>query len=342
MTPEIFIKRALNAECVKREEVVQSLWSGYGEIVRFSVEVSQQVSSVILKSIRLDEIQNHPRGWQSEFSHQRKLKSYHVESVWYQEWSHSCEESERVASLLGHWQQEGCIYLLLEDLDCSGYSRRCDSLNVDEAAVILHWLASFHARFLKTMTDTEHQVAGQVSWPKGLWERGTYWHLATRPDEWNVMESCELKGAASQLDNILNKARFQTIVHGDAKLANFCFNESLDSVAAVDFQYVGRGVGVQDLAYFFGSCFSENELDTHLDFLLETYFSELSRCVLSIGESPDIADAVSKEWCDLFPIAWADFHRFIMGWLPTHKKNTGFSRRMTERALEQLKVDIQH
>ncbi len=332
MTPEIFIKRALNASQVRRVEQVQSLWSGYGEIVRFSVSGSQRASSVILKSIRLDQIQNHPRGWQSAFSHQRKLKSYHVESAWYQAWSQSCGNHERVAALLGHWQEEGLIYLLLEDLDAIGFPRRCDSLRVEEACVVLHWLANFHARFL----NAEYQGDKNQNWPKGLWERGTYWHLATRPDEWNAMEEGELKNAASQLDQRLNHARYQTIVHGDAKLANFCFSECLDSVAAVDFQYVGRGVGVQDLAYFLGSCFSQSELALHLDYLLENYFSELSRCILSTGESPDVADAVANEWCELFPIAWADFHRFIMGWLPTHKKNTEFSRHITEQALREL------
>lgn len=329
MTPEIFIKRALNATCVKREEVVQSLWSDYGEIVRFSAETAGKIDSVILKSIRLNEMQSHPRGWKSNFSHQRKLRSYQVESNWYQNWSDYCGDDDRVPKLLDHWQDETQIYLLLEDLDFNGYSHRCTNLDVEEAVVVLHWLANFHARFLK--------VDKQEHWPEGLWDRGTYWHLATRPDEWEVMASSDLKDAATKLDKKLQSAKYHTLVHGDAKLANFCFCSDLQSVAAVDFQYVGSGIGVQDLAYFLGSCFEECELEKHLDYLLESYFSELSRCILSMGESPDVADAVSQEWCDLFPVAWADFHRFIMGWSPTHKKNTAFSRKLTQQALEQFR-----
>ncbi|MEP0073001.1 MAG: phosphotransferase [Marinomonas sp.] len=329
MTPEIFIKRALNASLVTRTETIQSLWSGYGEIIRFSVEGSDIAKSVVLKSIQFGQIQNHPRGWKSSFAHDRKVKSYKVEANWYQEWSAACTENERLPKLLASFYQEGETYLLLEDLDAAGFGRRCDFLSVEESTIVINWLASFHARFLQTKVRED--------WPEGLWPRGTYWHLATRPDEWKSMSEGELKEKAESIDKAIDQACYQTLVHGDAKLANFCFSDDLTSAAAVDFQYVGRGIGVQDLAYFLGSCFSESELNVHLDYLLELYFSELSRCILATGESPDTAEAVAAEWHQLFPIAWADFHRFILGWSPTHKKNTLFSRKITEQALSQLR-----
>jgi len=329
MTPEIFIKRALNASLVVRTESIQSLWSGYGEVIRFSVEGSDIADSVVLKSIQFGKIQQHPRGWQSSFSHDRKVNSYKVEANWYQDWAACCSDNERIPKLLGFWHQEDETYLLLEDLDAAGFGRRCTSLNTEQVGVVINWLASFHARFLQTKRNND--------WPQGLWPRGTYWHLATRPDEWQSMAEGELKGCAESIDKSLDQARYQTLVHGDAKLANFCFSGDLAEVAAVDFQYVGRGIGVQDLAYFLGSCFSESELTEHLDYLLELYFSELSRCILATGESPDTAETVANEWSRLFPIAWADFHRFILGWSPTHKKNTEFSCKITEQALSQLR-----
>ncbi|MFT2099754.1 phosphotransferase [Marinomonas sp. 2405UD66-6] len=329
MTPEIFIKRALNASLVTRTETIQGLWSGYGEIIRFSVDRSDIAKSVVLKSIQFGQIQNHPRGWKSSFAHDRKVKSYKVEANWYQEWSAACTEHERLPKLLASFYQEGETFLLLEDLDAAGFGRRCDFLSVEESTIVINWLASFHARFLQTEVRED--------WPEGLWARGTYWHLATRPDEWKSMSEGELKEQAGSIDKTIDQACYQTLVHGDAKLANFCFSDDLTSAAAVDFQYVGRGIGVQDLAYFLGSCFSESELNEHLDYLLELYFSELSRCILATGESPDTAEAVASEWHGLFSIAWADFHRFILGWSPTHKKNTLFSRKMTEQALSQLR-----
>ncbi|MEC8483194.1 MAG: hypothetical protein VXY99_05180, partial [Pseudomonadota bacterium] len=112
----------------------------------------------------------------------------------------------------------------------------------------------------------------------------------------------------------------------------------LSDVAAVDFQYIGRGIGVQDVVYFLGSCLSEAQLEADIDYLLDIYFSELARCIIARGESPDLAESVTQEWYRLFPVVWADFHRFIMGWCPTHHKNTSFSQRITQIGLDQVSL----
>ena len=318
--PELFIKNHLRATQVVRSEQVQSLWSGYGEIVRYQVSDTNH-NSVILKSIHWASIPTHPRGWHSERSHQRKVRSYHVEANWYQHWAQRCSENTKVPSLLAHWRQDDVLYLLLEDLDQEGFPARHQQLDIEQACTVLDWLANFHAQFLQCT-------------PSGLWPQGTYWHLETRPDEWLAMADGELKQAAHAIDQTLRSCPYQTIVHGDAKVANFCFSVDNRAVAAVDFQYVGQGIGVQDVAYFLGSCLSETQLKAHLEYLLAVYFDELARCLIAQGDSPDLAEAVTQEWYTLFPVAWADFHRFILGWCPTHVKNTAFSRHMTKRGLQ--------
>jgi len=108
-----------------------------------------------------------------------------------------------------------------------------------EVKACLKWLACFHGKFLNVE-------------PKGLWQIGTYWHLATRPDEYNRIDGInhlELKDKAFEIDDKLNSCTHQTIVHGDAKLANFCFAKGSDSVAALDFQYVGGGCGMKDVEW---------------------------------------------------------------------------------------------
>ncbi|BFM49453.1 phosphotransferase [Marinomonas sp. THO17] len=329
MSPEIFVKRSLAAASVARGETIQSLWSGYGEIVRYLVSGTQyNLTSVIVKSIRLDMVMTHPRGWQSDLSHQRKLQSYQVETQWYKDWSKRVSPTARMAKCYGVHETQNEIFILLEDLDASGFEYRHGQLTWSACLPVLDWLASFHSQFI---------VSSQDSY-QGLWARGSYWHLDTRPDEWQAMADSELKQQARRIDQTLKQASYQTLLHGDAKVANFCFSESGKNVAAVDFQYTGQGVGVQDVAYFLGSCLDETSLAEHLAFLLDHYFAELTRCLVAQGESPDFATKVEAEWRALFDLAWADFHRFILGWSPNHPKNTSFSQRITEAALASLRT----
>ncbi|MBR7889482.1 DUF1679 domain-containing protein [Marinomonas sp. A79] len=331
MTPEIFIKRQCKAKTVQRASLIQSLWSGYGEVARYSLTGLNAPSFVIAKHCTFPSDIKHPRGWHSNVGHARKVRSYEVEQNWYQHWSSRCNPLARIPHCYGSFHDEhtGQRLTLLEDLDAAGYSDRYTGFNIDQILACIQWLANFHAGFI--------HLSPNASWPQGLWKKGTYWHLDTRPDEWAAMAEGELKKNASKLTHFLDNARYKTLVHGDAKVANFCISPLTNKVAAVDFQYVGGGVGVQDLVYFLGSALSEKELIQHSDYLLSHYFAELSSELMAQGESQALAHAVVEEWQCLFTIAWADFHRFILGWSPTHPKNTLFSQQLTAQALEKLK-----
>jgi hypothetical protein len=313
----------LNSENKPESTVIQSLWSGYGEISRVQLEDNDH-SSVIVKNINFQSNVNHPRGWNTDRSHQRKVKSYEVEVEWYKNWASRCDASCRIPKCYASQSTDDKHLIILEDLDASGYPVRKSNLKVEEAKVVLSWLANFHALFLNES-------------PKGLWEEGTYWHLATRPDEFDAMANSPLKQKAHQIDEMLRNCQFQTILHGDAKVANFCFSKDLKQVAAVDFQYVGGGCGMKDVVYFLGSCLTEKECKKHEDQLLEFYFEALKAALKQSEKKIDI-NLLEQEWRSLFPIAWADFTRFLLGWIPTHEKLNGYSERMVERALTTFDV----
>lgn len=343
MAIEALIKQQFACHSVCRGETVQSLWSGYGEIVRFLLFDSQgepwSIPSIIVKSIQAPAQLSHPRGWNSDDSHQRKLQSYVVEANFYQHWASLCSSKSQVPECFGVFDIEAspneaaARYILLSDLDAAGLFERHDHLTPAQASICVHWLAEFHANF---MLDSETEAGpknAQPHWAQGLWPVGTYWHLATRMDEWQAMPDSSLKWAAQALADRLNLCRFKTLVHGDAKVANFCFSSQGDAVAAVDFQYVGGGCGMQDLVYFFGSCLSEGDCEAHYKALLTEYFAVLR---LALVDSELDMAALEAEWRSLFDIAWADFQRFIVGWSPDHRKNNAFSQRITQRALKSL------
>ncbi len=310
-----------NGVDVGRIEHIQTLWSGYGEILRVFIE-DGNVPSVILKSIVPPAAGQHPRGWNTSRSHSRKIKSYAVEMHWYRAWSQHCNAWCRVAKCLGVISSSGEQVIVLEDLNCAGFYIRKDVLTKQEVGICLAWLANFHATFLNEA-------------PEGLWEVGTYWHLATRPDELAAMQSPELQQVAHEIDRELNSCRFQTIVHGDAKVANFCFAPEGQNVAAVDFQYVGGGCGMKDVAYFLGSCLNERQCEQWADELLEDYFWALALALKRLGKKEDIV-VLQSEWRPLFPYAWADFQRFLLGWMPSHKKVNAYSSRLTSEVVSTL------
>lgn len=342
MNIESALSARFNAATATPSQTLQSLWSGYGSIKRYTFTNAQgepcTPDSVIVKAIEPPQQTQHPRGWNTERSHQRKLHSYEVERHWYQYWAHLCPAACRVPICFEVFSDPApATYLVLEDLDASGFDRRADTLTGEQATLCLRWLANFHATFMTTDSIRQSASHRHDGWPEGLWPTGTYWHLATRPDEYRAMADSPLKANAQRIDERLSACQYKTLVHGDAKVANFCFNRAMTEVAAVDFQYVGGGCGIKDVVYFLGSCLTDSDCAAHCDALLDDYFDTLQRALISHPQAHAINPAeLEREWRQLFPMAWADFNRFLAGWSPTHRKLNDFSQRLSQQALEDL------
>lgn len=300
---ENFFLKLTKENAVLSSFLLQELWSGYGKILR----VKTDKKSYIIKLIKFPNNSSHPKGWSSEFAHQRKVKSYQVEQNWYRFYrknNHNIYTPQYYFS--GSFNE--LKFLILEDLESIGYFPN-KSISFSEIELCIKWLANFHATFLKRE-------------PKSLWKNGTYWHLETRPDELKKIDD-NLKEAAPKIDKKLSLCPHQTILHGDAKLANFLFKDN--AVAAVDFQYSGSGVGVKDLVLFLSSVYNEDELFENEKKCLDIYFRELSN------------KDVEEKWRELYPYAWADFYRFLKGWSPEHFKINRYSQFMTQKVLYEVK-----
>ena len=299
--------------------MVQRLWSGYGRILRCRLEGGAH-DSVVVKHVRWPDQVEHPRGWSTSRSHERKVRSYEAETTWYARWAQRCSGACRVPRCLSHTARGSEVFIVLEDLDAAGFGGRRQDASRAEIESCLSWLAHFHATFMGCA-------------PEGLWPTGTYWHLATRPDELAALREGPLKDAAPVLDARLRDTSFTTLVHGDAKLANFCFGE--DGVAAVDFQYVGGGCGMKDVAYFISSCLDEDAAERLEQPLLDVYFAQLRRALSQRGSPIDLS-ALTDDWRALYPVAWTDFYRFLQGWSPGHWKIHRYSERLAREVLEAL------
>lgn len=317
---EEYLLKVTQSTVCEELEVIQSLWSGYGKISRYRLDGSP-MKTVVVKFISLQKATNHPRGWSSDFGHQRKVKSYQVETHWYKNWSAQCGEACKIPKFIGSFSEAKDQWIILEDLN-HVYPLRKYDLDLSEVENCLKWLANFHVAFLTKIPD-------------GLWEVGSYWHLATRPDEFELIEHQELKSKAGLIDQVLNQSKYQTIIHGDAKLANFCFSANGEGVAAVDFQYVGGGCGMKDVSYFLGSCLSSEECVRYEARLLDYYFNELKRSFETQSFDFEFKD-LETEWRKMYPYACADFTRFMLGWMPTHQKINAYNLNHVNSVLSSL------
>lgn len=323
MNPHLqdIISRATGATTISHTGSLQALWSGYGSIDRYRLSGSDR-RSVIVKHVRFPDGHDHPRGWSTGRSDQRKRRSYEVETHWYEHWASRCDPRCHVPDCLGVEHRAGEVIMVLEDLAESGYVRTPQTIDQAGMQRVLAWLAHFHATFMGEPAE-------------GLWPTGCYWHLDTRPDELAAMDDQPLRDAAPTLDRLLKEAPYQTFVHGDAKLANFCFSADGDAVAAVDFQYVGGGCGMKDLAYFIGSCLDERQCEARQASLLDSYFEALADALAQRRPGID-SRSVEAAWRPLYAVAWTDFHRFLKGWSPGHWKINSYSERLAAEVIAGL------
>lgn len=298
--------------------LLQTLWSGYGQCFRFRSK--NHPGYRVAKVVTPTRPSSHPKGWSDQHSHQRKLTSYLVEQSFYQQYARITKADVPKLIACSH-TQKGFI-TILEDLNGRGYRNRHQQLSVNQSISVLQWLARFHADFYTCSAEK-------------LWPQGAYWHLATRSAELQAMEEGPLKDAATKIDTTLQQAIAKTLIHGDAKVANFCFDDYAGKVAAVDFQYVGAGAGIVDIAYFMGSALSQKDQANHYEYCLDIYFDALAA---ALNKHDCDSERIINEWRALYPFACADFLRFLKGWSPSHWKINPHLLSQSRHALSLLKA----
>jgi hypothetical protein len=95
---------------------------------------------------------------------------------------------------------------------------------------------------------------------------------------------------------------------------------------------VGKGVGVKDLAYFLGACLNQDDLFKHEQSLLDEYFSHFKNALNHYQVEVDFTH-LQQEWRSLYPLVWADFYRFLLGWSPGHYKINAYMQKQTDSAI---------
>lgn len=138
------ILQACGASSLQVGAKIQTLWSGYGEIVQLHLEGCER-PSVVVKHIQFPEITQHPGGWNTDRSHTRKVRSYQVETHWYQ--NYSTNQKCRIPACLAAFSHGDEMLIVLEDLDVGGYDqRRYNHVTFKSSCTINLFFLYFHLR----------------------------------------------------------------------------------------------------------------------------------------------------------------------------------------------------
>ncbi len=331
------LRRATGASQITDLDVLQPVWGGNGQVMRVEL-AGASVERVVVKHITL------PAGTKrkkriKDASVARTVASYDNELTFYQRYASPAKVGLKMPHFFGGQTLEDGWLFILEDLESSTWVRAKKAYDEPDLRAALNWLADFHARYLGHSAE-------------GLWKAGSYWNWASRKDEASRMVDTRLKTAAAALDSALNQCRFKTLIHGDAKTDNFCFSkETGGPVAAIDFQYVGPGCAMKDVMCLLDSSLDPHSAQSQAPRLLDYYFDRL-RCALREEAAPDRqrpegglnheersaidVQAVEDEWRSLYPVAWADYYRFLDGWAPGKYPPFAYVQDMVGQAVAHL------
>lgn len=272
-------------------ERIQSLWAGYGQIARIMATSDQSTApeSHIIKLVtpppaRVDD-EGHLRKILSYQVEQYFYSQLAPQMPTYIPVA-TCLNSVNKKNPDG----TSITAMILSDLKhvypVAGEKRETSSPIQAKAA--LHWLSAFHGFWwsrveslnrsslvLPPLEEAQRNLGDSAE--KTVWLNGGYTYLATRQKEYDRLTKDRQSEWSLPLTRTIGNSTlsiaemvatflapnpsspggrgaiqdYQTLIHGDVKSENFFSSLSGEEVAFYDFQYVGLGLGVCDLAKLF-------------------------------------------------------------------------------------------
>lgn len=236
------------------------------------------------------------------------------------------------------------VCFLMNDVRQMGFCNHPDFLNTNQIKCALKWIASFHALFW-----------GDQNQKRDLWDHGGFWtpknQDATNPTvetsglaqqwtqtvRWFEMKhpsliNSHIRGLGKRLETAagpigevltLQSSKIGTIIHGDLKAANLFFanvheDDGPESVAVLDFQFTGWGLGAEDVACLLFPDARGHYFDNEEE-LLQCYHHELiSQLMLQQKGGP--STLTFERFRGLYELSRCDLFRYLLrkGWVASN------------------------
>jgi len=288
------LKDGVEISSISEEDYVAQLWAGYGGIHSFQIilddDAKTEVQLVVKRVNPPAADTRHP-----SVSHLRKIRSYQIEANFYTNIApliqppFSCTVPTPYSILSA--DDSSSFQFILSDLN-TNYKPSYGQLSKQHTLDALSWLANFHAFFHQheiIINNVDHDDDDDNDDNQNharVWQSGGYWHLDTRLEELQAVESSNYNRwscfhpSNSNLASIINQRMKEshntsfTLVHGDFKKDNIFFSSMkspgrpsrqdqtlLSPCAVVDFQYCGCGYGMKDVVMLIVSSVSNRIFD---------------------------------------------------------------------------------
>ncbi|KAG5983382.1 hypothetical protein E4U55_000058 [Claviceps digitariae] len=302
-----------------------------------------------------------PAGLKDE-GHQRKLLSYEVEQFFYDRIAPTLDQLPLAKCLATTSNMSkkasgaglgGINATLMTDLrllyPVAGGKR--GFLTSSQVHSALRWLAAFHRNYwtgtplqrssliLPPIAEAKLRQSRENEQREGIWLNGGYTYLATRQTEYESLKKDESSEWSALLCRPVphfsttvaelaacfltpHGRSIETYLHGDVKSENMFSTKNGDEVVFFDFQYVGLGLGVCDLAKFFTCSVPLEMLVDSQQISSQLTMSESEKALLSLyreqllGQTMGVS-APTYDW-DEFRRHWetalVDWCRFQATW----------------------------
>ena len=243
-----------------------------GDIVRITLSwdvAGSQPNSIIAKFPTIREA-NRETG--------KNLLAYERELKFYQHFSEGCPVNPPTFYGGVDVTGEQDFLILIEDLKAARFASQLEALSTQDARQAVLGLARMHAHYWQSPALAEaHQFKDWApiygpsiasGWP--LFEQD-FGDLI--PDEMYPMFEPGNR-MAGRVFEYFSRARPQTLVHGDARIENICFDGS-NLPRMYDWQLASSGPGAYDLMYFFANSIEADQLAVVGQELVSLYFDGL-------------------------------------------------------------------
>lgn len=190
---------------------------------------------------------------------------------------------DRLAAAAG--KSDRRFIVLMEDLGSARIGDQVAGATVEDAGLALEVLAEFHAAFWNSPDLQRPWIVRQDDTP--LVVHGVY-QRALPVFEERFRQQIDEGGSRPVVDWVtangpellrrVGGGPTQTLVHGDFRMDNLVFYDGGDPpVGMIDFQGVGAGHPLTDVAYFLRPNLNPDEADAHEEALLRRYHEALTR-----------------------------------------------------------------